>query len=57
MTLHRALAWTFGAFLGAAVWLDYQRGDGAVIVVTLCAATAVVGYRLAEEFYRGGWSS
>lgn len=55
MTLHRALVWTCGAFLGAAAWLSYQRGDGAVIAAAICAVLMVIGFRLAEAFSRGGW--
>lgn len=55
MTLHRALVWTCGAFLGAAAWLDAGRGDGAVIAATAWAIVLVIGYRLTAQFVRGGW--
>lgn len=55
MTLHRALAWTFGAFLAVAAWLDFQRGDGAVIAAAAWAIALVIGYRLTAQFVRGGW--
>lgn len=54
MTLHRALVWTRGEFLGAAVWLGAGRGEGEVLAAVAWAVVLVVGYRLAQTFVRGG---
>lgn len=54
MTFHSFLTWTGGAFLVAATIISYHRGDVAVITATASAAAIVVGYRLAEAFYKGG---